>query len=113
MPTHTMIIRTSDSAVLMCNELRKSLITWAQNQATGQRTQAAIGHTAKHHDRCTAKAESFDFMVKYLEGVEIVQKAPPPKPIRMCPDTNTACEENCGIPDCYLKLSKAGFFDVN
>lgn len=53
------------------DNFRKSLITWAQNQATGQRTQAAIGHTKKHADKHNHKSESFDFMAKYLEGMEI------------------------------------------
>ncbi len=59
------------NAIDNCNELRKHLILWASNQATGYRTKAAIGHTKHHHDRCTAKADSFDFIVKYLEGMEI------------------------------------------
>lgn len=53
------------------NEFKKSLITWAKNQATGHRTQAAIGNTKKHHDMHTHKSEIFDFMAKYLEGMEI------------------------------------------
>ena len=53
-------------------EFKKSLITWSQNQATGYRTQAAIVKTAKHHNRCTAKAESFDFMARYLQGMDII-----------------------------------------
>lgn len=65
----TAIFRTA--AFEECNELRKELITWAQNQATGYRVQASIGHTAKHHGLMTVKADSFDFMVKYLEGMEI------------------------------------------
>lgn len=53
------------------NEFKKSIILWAQNQATGQRTQAAIGHTKKNADNHNAKAESYDFMAKYLEGMQI------------------------------------------
>lgn len=54
------------------NEFKKSLIVWAQNQATGQRVQATIGNTKKFADNHNAKAESYDFIVKYLEGMEIV-----------------------------------------
>ncbi len=53
------------------DEFRKSLITWAQNQTTGQRTQAAMATHKKVADKHNAKSESFDFMVKYLEGMEI------------------------------------------
>lgn len=59
------------SAITEINEFKKSLIVWAQNQATGHRTQAAIGNTKKHHDQHTAKSESFDFVAKYLESLEI------------------------------------------
>lgn len=64
---------TTHSSIMEINEFKKSLILWAQNQATGQRTQAAIGNTKKHHDKHTAKAESYDFIVKYLEGMEIME----------------------------------------
>lgn len=113
MPTITPTAIYHTTSPSECNELRKHLIIWVQNQATGYRANAAIGHTVKHHDKCTAKAESYDFMVKYLEGMEIVEQTPPIEPTRICPDTNEACEENCGIPDCHLKLSKMGWFDVN
>lgn len=71
MPTAIFKTLYQSGSVADCNEFRKSLITWAQNQATGQRTQAAIGHTKRNSDNHIAKAESYDFMVKYLEGMEI------------------------------------------
>lgn len=54
-----------------CNELRKHLIVWAQNQATGKRVDARISKTKIAADIANAKAETFDFMAKYLEGMEI------------------------------------------
>lgn len=53
-------------------EFKKHLLTWAQNQATGQRSQAAMAVHKKVSDKHNAKSESFDFMVKYLQGLEIV-----------------------------------------
>lgn len=53
------------------NEFKKSLITWAQNQATGQRTQAAMASRKWVTDKHTNKAESFDFVAVYLQGMEI------------------------------------------
>lgn len=58
-------------AVPDVNEFRKSLITWCQNQATGKRTQAAMAQRKFVTDAFNAKAESYDFMTKYLEGLEI------------------------------------------
>jgi len=58
-------------AVTECNELRKHLIVWAQNQATGQRVSASLANRKYMVEACTAKAESYDFMAKYLEGMEI------------------------------------------
>lgn len=71
MPTAIFHIQVNADAVVMCNELRKHLITWAQNQATGYRVQASVGKTKKNYDCMTAKADGFDFMVKYLQGMEI------------------------------------------
>lgn len=69
----TTTTRYHTPAIVECNEFRKSLITWVQNQATGKRTQAAIGKTKKHYDEMTAKAESYEFVVKYLQEMEIVE----------------------------------------
>lgn len=100
------------NAVEECNELRKSLIIWAQNQATGQRTQAAIANRKRVTDAHNAKAESYDFIVKYLEGMEIKEDIKE-KTIKTCPDTNEICEEYCNNVDCYLKLSKEGSFEID
>lgn len=112
-PTAIYKLDPKGCTILEINEFKKSIILWAQNQATGHRTQAAIGHTKHHHDKHTAKAETMDFIAKYLEGMEIIEQSEPPKPVRICQDTNKPCEENCGIPDCYLKLCRSGAFDVN
>lgn len=67
--TPTAIFHTS--AIAEVNEFRKDLITWVQNQATGQRTSAAIANRKGVADRHNAKAETLDFIVKYLQGMEI------------------------------------------
>lgn len=105
------MITYKTSAVIEVNEFRKTLILWARNQATGQRTSAAIAHRKGVTDTHNAKAESYDFVAKYLEGMEIVELQPAPKPIKICPDTKRDCEENCSGPDCHINLSKRGFFD--
>lgn len=61
----------SNETIKELNEFKKELILWSQNQATGYRVQASIGKTKHNHDIMTAKADSFDFMSKYLEGMEI------------------------------------------
>lgn len=61
----------STNPVIEVNEFRKTLIVWAQNQSTGYRTQATIGKTKRNANHNNAKADSFDFMVKYLQGMEI------------------------------------------
>lgn len=67
-----MIIQiASKDAVVEVNEFKKSLIVWAQNQSTGYRTDAAISNKKYGKERLSAKADSFDFMVKYLQGMEI------------------------------------------
>jgi len=53
------------------NEFKKTLITWAQNQATGYRTQSAIAVRKTVAEHFKNKAESYDFMVKYLQDIEI------------------------------------------
>lgn len=62
----------STNALIEINEFRKYLITHYQNQATGQRTQAAISNRKYIADAHLAKAETYDMMVKYLQGLEIV-----------------------------------------
>lgn len=52
-------------------EFKKDLITYYQNQATGQRTQAAIANRKYVADKHLAKAETYDMMVLYLQGMEI------------------------------------------
>ena len=73
MTTPTAIFKTqvNADAVRACNELRKNLIVWAQNQATGQRTQASLSSRQFVINEHKAKAESYDFVAKYLEGMEI------------------------------------------
>lgn len=71
MPPTIFKIDINADACRMCNELRKHLIVWAQNQSTGYRTNATIGKTKRNADHNNAKADSFDFMVKYLQGMEI------------------------------------------
>lgn len=100
------------SVVAEVNEFKKDLITWTQNQATGKRTQAAIAKTKWAMDGFNAKAESYDFMAKYLQGIEIVEQEQTKQSIKICPNTKQSCEENCGYIDCYLQLSKAGLFDI-
>lgn len=70
MPT---VFKTQVNAVRACNELKKDLIQWAQNQATGKRVDARISKTKIAADISNAKAESYDFMAKYLEGMEIME----------------------------------------
>lgn len=53
------------------NEFKKSLIAWCENQATGQRTQAAIANRKYVTDKHCAKAETYDMIVLYLKGLEI------------------------------------------
>lgn len=56
------------------NEFRKSLITYFQNQATGQRTQAAIANRKYIADKHYAKAETYDMMVIFLQGLQIEEE---------------------------------------
>lgn len=70
MPTITYRTLNAD-AIPDVNEFRKHLITWAQNQATGQRTQAAMAERKRTTDHHQAKSESYDFMIKYLQEMEI------------------------------------------
>lgn len=53
-----------------CNEFKKHLIKAMQDQATGYRVNAAIGHSKKHFDICNAKAESYDYVVLMLQAIE-------------------------------------------
>lgn len=53
-------------------EFIKSMVVWAQNQATGQRIQGAISNLKRTRAAHHAKAETYDMMVKYLQGLEIV-----------------------------------------
>ena len=70
-PTAIFQTQVNADAVRACNEFRKHLITWAQNQATGQRVSASLANRKYTVDAFNAKAESYDFMAKYLEGMEI------------------------------------------
>lgn len=53
------------------NEFKKDLILWAQNQASGYRTEAALANRQFVINEERAKAESYENMVKYLEGMGI------------------------------------------
>lgn len=70
MPTAIYKVLCSHS-VTDINELRKTLILWAQNQATGKRVDARISKTKSAADIANAKAETMDYVAKYLEGMEI------------------------------------------
>ena len=59
------------SAPAEVNEFRKDLITYFQNQATSQRTQAAIATRKYTVDKHTAKAETYDMNVRFLQSIKI------------------------------------------
>lgn len=62
------------TAVAEVNEFRKDLIAYFNNQALGQRTQAAIANRRYISDKHLAKAETYEMMVKFLREIEVIDQ---------------------------------------
>lgn len=110
MKTIYKIDNINDQKIL--NEFRDKLVKQFNEQASNNRINARLAERIGVKTISNAKAESYEFVVECLKGIEfstggMLQRK------KMCPDTQMQCDENCGQMDCHLKLSKAGLFDID